>query len=274
MKIKKDLLNFLIRLLTGFFYVLLIVFSIENGEKIFRIIMMILSFFCLFEFLIISGTNIILIKISSLFFILSILIDILMIKKGLNSYIVCFIPYSIIFFVIQLFSDKYSHKEKIAQVSHLTLGLVYIIIPFYLASYIYTTVYCGKNLILGIFILIWTHDSLSYLIGKKWGKTKIAVSISPNKSIEGFLGGLFFCLILGFFLFRIWGKKYWFILSFVIPILSTIGDFVESIIKRSYNVKNSSVWLPGHGGFLDRLDSFIFVIPIISTIVIGILYFF
>ncbi|ACY40245.1 phosphatidate cytidylyltransferase [Blattabacterium sp. (Blattella germanica) str. Bge] len=269
MKKKKDS-NFLMRFFTGFIYVVLIVFSIQKGEKMFRIVMMMLSFFCLFEFLIISGTNTILIKIASLFFLFSIFMDIF-IKKGLIPYIICFVPYSIIFFVIQLFSKKYSHKEKITQISHLIFGLVYIIMPFCLASYIYT-IHHGRQLILGIFILIWTNDSLSYLIGKKWGKRKIALSISPKKSVEGFIGGLFFCLILGFFLYEIWGKKYWLILSFMVPIFSTIGDLVESTIKRSYNVKNSGIWFPGHGGFLDRLDSFIFVIPIIATIITSVVY--
>ncbi|WP_185869442.1 phosphatidate cytidylyltransferase [Blattabacterium cuenoti] len=269
---KKKKLDFLIRFLSGFIYIILIVFSIENGEKTFRILMMILSFFCLFEFLIILKTDIFLIKITSLFYIFSIFMDIF-IKNGLILYIICFIPFSTFFFIIQLFS-KYSHKEKIKQVSHLIFGLVYIIIPFYLASYIYTIISYGKELILGTFILIWTNDTLSYIIGKKWGKKKIAITISPKKSIEGFLGGIFFCIISGFILYKIWNKKYWFILSFFIPIFSTIGDFIESIIKRSYNVKNSSILFPGHGGFLDRLDSFIIVIPIIATIVIGINYFY
>ncbi|WP_185870342.1 phosphatidate cytidylyltransferase [Blattabacterium cuenoti] len=267
---KEKYFDFLMRFFTGFIFIFLIVFSIERGEKFFRIVMMILSFLCLFEFLIISKTNTTLIKIVSLFFLFSILADIFM-KKGLILYIICFIPYSIIFFIIQLFSKTFSHEEKITQVSHLILGLVYIIVPFYLASYIYIIV--GKELVLGIFILIWTNDSLSYLIGKKWGKRKIAMSISPKKSIEGFIGGLFFCLISGIFLYNAWGKKYWLILSFVVPIFATIGDLVESTIKRSYSVKNSGIWFPGHGGFLDRLDSFIFVIPIIATAVASVHYY-
>lgn len=264
--------NFIIRSLTGFLYVIIILFSIEKGGKFFRIVMMLLSFICLFEYLVISKTEIYLIKTVSFFFIFSILID-LFIKKGLISYIICFIPYSAVFFIIQLFSKKYSNKEKIEQVSRLIFGLVYIIIPFYLANYIYTTLY-GKELILGTFILIWTNDSLSYMIGRKWGKRKIFISISPKKSIEGFVSGLFSCLILGFLFYNIWGEKYWFILSFIVPFFATIGDLVESTIKRSFCVKNSGIWFPGHGGFLDRLDSFIFVMPIITTIIISISYFF
>ncbi|WP_185857789.1 phosphatidate cytidylyltransferase [Blattabacterium cuenoti] len=271
---KKKNLDFLIRFFTGLIYVISIVFSIEKGEKTFRIVMMILSFFCLLEFLLISKINTYLIKITSLFFLFPIFIDLFFTKKGLIAYGVFFIPYSIIFLVIQLFSKKYSHKEKIIQASYLTFGLVYIVLPFYLASYMYTIVHHGKQLILGVFILIWTNDSLSYLIGKKWGKRRIAISISPKKSIEGIIGGLFFCIILGFFLYKIWEKKYWFILSFTVPIFSTIGDLVESIIKRSCNVKNSGIWFPGHGGFLDRLDSFIFVIPIIASVVTSIIYIF
>ncbi len=146
--------------------------------------------------------------------------------------------------------------------------------PFYLASYIYAMIHHGKQLILGVFILIWTNDSLSYLIGKKWGKRKIAISISPKKSIEGVIGGLFSSLILGFFLYKIWKEKYWFILALTVPIFSTIGDLVESTIKRSCSVKNSGIFFPGHGGFLDRLDSFIFVIPIIATVVASLVYIF
>ncbi|WP_185857148.1 phosphatidate cytidylyltransferase [Blattabacterium cuenoti] len=272
---KKKYLDFMIRFFTGLIYVVSIIFSIEKGEKTFRIVMMLLSFLCLFEFLLILKTSITLIKITSLFFLFSIFMDFFMEKeKGLIPYVICFIPYSIIFLIIQLFSNKYSHKEKIAQASHLIFGLVYIIMPFYLASYIYAIIHHGKQLILGVFILIWTNDSLSYLIGKKWGKRKIAISISPKKSIEGVIGGIFFCIILGFLLYKIWGNKYWFILSFTVPIFSTIGDLVESTIKRSFSVKNSGVWFPGHGGFLDRLDSFIFVIPIIATVVTSLVYIF
>ncbi|WP_341651523.1 phosphatidate cytidylyltransferase [Blattabacterium cuenoti] len=272
---KKKYLNFLIRIFTGLIYVILILFSIEKGEKTFRIVMMMLSFFCLFEFLLILKTNTTLIKITFLFFLFSILMDFFIKKeKGLILYVICFIPYSIIFLVIQFFYQKNSPKEKIVQISHLIFGLVYIIMPFYLASYIYAMIHNGKQLILGVFILIWTNDSLSYLIGKKWGRRKIAISISPKKSIEGVIGGLFFCLILGFFLSKIWKEKYWFILAITVPIFSTIGDLVESTIKRSCSVKNSGILFPGHGGFLDRLDSFIFVVPIIATVVASLVYIF
>ncbi|WP_185863646.1 phosphatidate cytidylyltransferase [Blattabacterium cuenoti] len=274
MENKKNL-DFLIRIFTGLIYIILILFSIEKGEKTFRIVMMMLSFFCLFEFLLILKTNTTLIKVSSLFFLFSILMDVFIKKeKGLILYVICFIPYSIIFLAFQLFYSKNSPKEKIVQISHLIFGLVYIIMPFYLASYIYAIIHHGKQLILGVFILIWTNDSLSYLIGKKWGKRKIAISISPKKSIEGVIGGLFFSLILGFFLSKIWKEKYWFILSIIVPIFSTIGDLVESTIKRSCSVKNSGIFFPGHGGFLDRLDSFIFVIPIIATVIASFVYIF
>ncbi|WP_185873685.1 phosphatidate cytidylyltransferase [Blattabacterium cuenoti] len=265
-KYKKNKKEFLIRFFYGLIYVFLILFSIEKGEKFFRVIMMFLSILCFIEFLIILKTNILLIKLSSFILLFSIILDIFM-SKGLYLYIICFIPYFIIFFTIQLFSIKYSNKEKYIQISNLIVGLVYIIIPFYLASYMYTKYNKGKELILGTFILIWINDTLSYLIGKKWGKRKISVSISPKKSIEGIIGGFFFSFIFGIFLYKIWIDKYWLIFSVIIPIFSTIGDLVESTIKRFCNVKNSGILFPGHGGFLDRLDSFIFVIPIIATII-------
>ncbi|WP_185850828.1 phosphatidate cytidylyltransferase [Blattabacterium cuenoti] len=265
-------MNFFIRFFTGFIYIFLILFSIEKGEKYFRILMMILSFFCLYEFLVISKTKSFFIKIISLFFLLSIFFDFFMeMKEETLPYVISFIFSPIFFLGIQIFYQKtLPKKENIMQISNLIFGLVYIVLPFFLTFYIYKTVNSGKNLILGIFILIWIHDTLSYLIGKKFGKRKIASFISPEKSLEGFFGGLFFCLIFGIFLYKIWDKKYWCFFSFIIPIFSTIGDLVESYIKRSYDVKNSGsgIWFPGHGGFLDRLDSLIFVIPIMFIIIL------
>lgn len=272
MNLKKNL-DLIIRFFTGVIYISIIIFSIENGIKVFRVIMMIISSFCLSELLLISNINFFFIKIIPLFFLPSIILDFLIIKNGFTIYIIFIIIYIITFFVTQLFSKKISNYKKLINISCLSFGIVYIIIPFYLSCYIYDNIIFGNKIILGTFILIWVNDSISYLIGKMWGEKKIAISISPNKSLEGCIGGLISCLILGVFFYKIWHMKYWILLSFVIPIFGTIGDLIESIIKRSHNVKNSGIFLPGHGGFLDRLDSFIFVIPVIF-IIMKIIYIF
>ncbi|WP_185877741.1 phosphatidate cytidylyltransferase [Blattabacterium cuenoti] len=269
--IKKKNLDFLIRIFSGIIHIIIIIFSIEKGDKLFRIMMMLFSFICLTEFLMISNTKIFLKKLVFLLFLIIIIVDIFFVKNGLILYIMGFFYYFLFFSIIQLF-NKSSYEEKMINIKNILFGLTYIVVPFFISCYIYSLY--GKKMILGIFILIWINDSLSYVVGKKWGKNKISISISPKKSIEGCFGGLLFCIIIGIVLSKIWEEKYWLFFSFIISIFGTIGDLIESTIKRSYGVKNSGIWFPGHGGFFDRLDSFIFVIPIIFVTLLGFYHFF
>tara|TARA_B100001059_G_scaffold162605_1_gene162133 strand:- start:1256 stop:1885 length:630 start_codon:yes stop_codon:yes gene_type:complete len=104
-------------------------------------------------------------------------------------------------------------------------------------------------------------DSFSYINGKFFGKHFIFKSISPKKTLEGYLGGILFTnliLILYFFFIKVGVKITEFIIILNLSIIfSIIGDLVESYFKRKNNIKDSSKYLPGHGGFFDRFDSFI-----------------
>jgi phosphatidate cytidylyltransferase len=118
----------------------------------------------------------------------------------------------------------------------------------------------------GIFILIWINDSFAYLIGSNFGRQKLFESVSPKKTVEGFLGGVFFSAIGSYFIFKCTNNlefSNWLIISVIISVFGTIGDLIESKYKRQANVKDSGNLMPGHGGLLDRLDSAIFVAPFI-----------
>ena len=122
----------------------------------------------------------------------------------------------------------------------------------------------AKYLIMGIFILIWVNDSFAYLVGKSVGRTKLCPSISPKKTVEGSLGGLVFTLLAAYFLARfepILTTSQWITLAAVIVLTGSLGDLLESKLKRHAGVKDSGAILPGHGGMLDRLDSLIFAAP-------------
>ena len=110
-----------------------------------------------------------------------------------------------------------------------------------------------------------SFDTFSYIIGSIYGKNKIFKFISPNKTYEGFIGGVFFSLILSLLFIYVANIKfdYYFILYIFIIIFSAFsGDIIESFFKRKNNLKDSSNLIPGHGGFLDRLDSYILsIIP-------------
>lgn len=116
-----------------------------------------------------------------------------------------------------------------------------------------------------LFVLIWSSDSFAYFTGKFFGKHKMAPHISPKKTWEGFAGGVFFTLILGFFIEQNYSdlRGNWMIVGFLTSVFAPLGDLVESQLKRSFGVKDSGNIIPGHGGVLDRLDSFIICAPAI-----------
>ena len=128
----------------------------------------------------------------------------------------------------------------------------------------YTDNEFAKLLIMGVFILIWVNDSFAYLVGKSIGRTKLFPSISPKKTLEGYIGGLIFALAAAYLLAKYEGKltlNEWLILATVIVIMGALGDLLESKFKRLAGVKDSGAILPGHGGMLDRLDSLVFAAP-------------
>lgn len=116
-----------------------------------------------------------------------------------------------------------------------------------------------------LFILIWSSDSFAYFTGKFFGKHKMAPSISPKKTWEGFAGGVFFTLILGYFIETNYSdlRGNWIVVGFLVSVFAPLGDLVESQLKRNFDVKDSGNIIPGHGGVLDRLDSFIICAPVV-----------
>jgi len=120
--------------------------------------------------------------------------------------------------------------------------------------------------------LIWACDSLALLGGRQFGKSLLS-RISPNKTIEGSVIGFFSSLFFGvifIFLFNLPILKFIIIACFI-GAWSQVGDLHESLVKRQFKVKDSSNILPGHGGFYDRADSTMFVVPVVYFLVNGIL---
>ena len=168
----------------------------------------------------------------------------------------------------------YDNIQKISTSSKYLYLLGYIILPFIFI----TEISFGVNdynpkIIIGLFILIWTNDTFAYIVGKSIGRTKLFEKISPKKTIEGFLGGIVFAVLAGYLISKYYIKAnpqfsersilIWTSIAVIVGIVGTIGDLIESKFKRIAGVKDSGSIMPGHGGILDRLDSVIFVAPII-----------
>lgn len=116
-----------------------------------------------------------------------------------------------------------------------------------------------------LFLLIWSSDSFAFFTGKFFGKHKMAPAISPNKTWEGFAGGAILTLAMGYLINLNFPdlRGNWIIVGALVALFAPLGDLIESKLKRHFEVKDSGNIIPGHGGILDRLDSFIICAPIV-----------
>jgi len=146
-------------------------------------------------------------------------------------------------------------------------GIIYVLLPMFLLNLLAVDSRSDEVIrilpVLSIFLIIWSNDTFAYLIGKGFGKHKMAERISPKKTWEGFAGGFIFAVVCGIIIARITGESYvvYSCYGAVIAVCGTLGDLFESQIKRTLNVKDSGKMLPGHGGLLDRMDASLFAIP-------------
>jgi phosphatidate cytidylyltransferase len=123
----------------------------------------------------------------------------------------------------------------------------------------------GGDLLLFLFALLWVGDSAAMFGGKAFGKHKLAPTVSPNKTVEGFICGIIGAIVIGVIMY-FWklsslGLVHVLLISIGCSIFGQLGDLVESMWKRSRGIKDSSALIPGHGGILDRFDSLLFAAP-------------
>lgn len=263
--------NFTKRLIFGVIYVILIVISTTTNNYIFYSLFAIFMLFSIYEFQRMIDLKS---KASYLFGISMFLSTILKFTHNYSLQIagnILFIISILIIFTSFISTLLDSKRNGVTYLGKFTLTILYAIFPFILIIKIpeINAVYNTK-MILGVFILIWTSDTFAYLIGRKFGKTKLFERISPKKTIEGFIGGIFFTFIAAYIVslyFTNTSLLQWIIISIIISIFGVIGDLVESMFKRQANIKDSSNLIPGHGGFLDRLDSIIFSAPFIYAFI-------
>lgn len=146
-------------------------------------------------------------------------------------------------------------------------GLVYLALPLALLNtYVLKSDIHPLGLLIGLIVLIWTSDTGAYLVGSRVGKSKLFPSVSPNKTWEGAVGAAFSALIMSLVISRIFDEfsvLFWLGSGIIVWLIGMYGDLVESSLKRRHAIKDTGNFLPGHGGFLDRFDSFIFVIPFV-----------
>ncbi len=157
------------------------------------------------------------------------------------------------------------------------MGWVYVALPMSLiSSYAFIPGEYSFWLPISFFAMLWVNDSGAYAVGRAIGRTKLFEKVSPKKTWEGFIGGLVATVACGFVFAQLeivsadlvlMTTNHWIVLAIIISVFGTIGDLVESHLKRTANVKDSGVLIPGHGGVLDRFDGYLLAMPMAYTYV-------
>lgn len=174
------------------------------------------------------------------------------------------IPVLLTLFIGELYRNK---KTPFQNIAITLLGVLYVALPFVLLHNIaFFNGGYSSALVLGPLLMLWANDSGAYAFGRWLGKHKLFERISPNKTWEGFFGGAFTASLAGVILhyihpdMELWK---WAALGALVAVSATYGDLFESLLKRSLNIKDSGTVIPGHGGFLDRFDGLLIIIPFI-----------
>ncbi len=152
-------------------------------------------------------------------------------------------------------------------ISKQVLCIIYIPVPLSLLIFIKELDH-GTFWILWLLIVVFANDTGAFYTGTHFGKRALAPNISPNKTIEGSLGGMAFAMVIGFVFSQIFFNDLYLsffniLTSFILAIAGQIGDLFESAMKRASGVKDSGRILPGHGGMLDRIDGLLLAIPVL-----------
>jgi len=263
--------NLLTRTLAGSVYVALIVVGIVLHSAVFLALFSLIVAFCLWEFygLLNKQKKI---RIQPWFNCLGgvvLFVATFLYAQNIFDYRIfaVYLLYVVIVLIVELYEKQ---PDPLTHAAYLFFGQLYIALPFSLLNFIVFTPVISENahyfpavLALALFVFIWINDTGAYLIGSKFGKHRLLERISPLKSWEGFIGGLVFTVatafIFNYFIPNI-PIYHWIGLAIAVVIFATLGDLIESLIKRTLSVKDSGTAIPGHGGFLDRFDSFLLAV--------------
>ncbi len=262
------------RLFTGIFFVVLMLGGLYAGRYSFVLLFAIVTALCLWEFLnmvldrytqrdyvrIIIGMGLGLVP-----FIISTVVQLDLAQNrevfiSLSAFLAS--PFLFTAFLYELYTNS---NNPFLNIAFMMLGMIYIGVPFALLDFIaFDGEYFYADTVFGLLLLSWSNDTGAYAVGSLIGKTPLFPRISPKKTWEGTIGGLAITFLISFLLSKYLPELdfvHWLALAAIVSVFGTLGDLVESMLKRSMQVKDSGGLLPGHGGFLDRFDGFIFMLP-------------
>ncbi|HWD87074.1 MAG TPA: phosphatidate cytidylyltransferase [Mucilaginibacter sp.] len=260
------------RAITGFFFVIVMLASVLLGNYVFDVFYLLLSLWCLFEFYgLIKESGAAPSRFLGLIngLVIYVIAALICVSDNdppmFNTFLIAVPTIAAIFF-----QELYTKSETpFINIAYTILGLIFVIAPF---CFFHALGYLGVfhqfnfHFPLAFLIMLWANDTGAYLSGMALGRTKLFERHSPKKTWEGFIGGVLIsagaAYVISFFYADInWIE--WILMAVLIGVFGTMGDLVESMLKRSLNIKDSGGILPGHGGLLDRFDGLFLSVPIV-----------
>lgn len=262
--------NLATRSLTAVFFVIIMVGSALLGQTVFSVLLFSITILSLNEFISIVSND----KVQPALWPTIVAGGITYVAFATNAMgivsaqgLLAVLPVVFLLFVIELWRNK---KNPFTNVAMSLLGITYIAVPFGLLMYLFDPLVLSGPLhygvVLGFLLIIWLNDTGAYFVGSLIGKNKLFERISPGKTWEGSIGGLIFALLTAWglsLIFRQLDVLHWMTLALVIITFGTLGDLVESMLKRSLGIKDSGTIMPGHGGLLDRFDAVLLSAPFV-----------
>ena len=256
------------RAITAFFFTIVMLGSIFLGSYVFSAFYLVLSLATLLEFFkLIKSAGIrphrnIAVVAATLIFLMTAGYHYLQFE---TKYLLLMVPLIFSVFISELYKKN---KIPFANISYTFVGFIYVTVPFclfYSLGFMVNSEY-NFHIPLSFLLMLWASDTGAYLFGSKFGRTRLFERHSPKKSWEGFFGGMFTSVVVSYLLsifFKDMNPFYWAGMAVLIVSFGTLGDLVESMLKRSLNAKDSGSILPGHGGFLDRFDGLLLGAPVV-----------
>jgi phosphatidate cytidylyltransferase len=180
-----------------------------------------------------------------------------------------FLVFPIVVLIYLIYLYKKTELKPFRGIAFTFLGIIYVAIPFSLLNVIaFSNGTYAYELILGSLLILWSNDTGAYFAGVRYGRRKLFERVSPKKSWEGSLGGFILAMGMAYTISHFTNVLMpwqWFCVGVIIVICGTYGDLVESLFKRSIEIKDSGRLIPGHGGFLDRFDGLLLSAPFITA---------
>lgn len=259
------------RAITALFFVIVVLASIVLNAYLFAAFFVVLSACCLYEFYrIVAGAHD---KPDSL---LGVSLGVL--TFGLYAgyqlgdlspnFLFGIVPLATVVFITALYKKRLD--KPFASIAYTFLGVIYVVLPFLaFFSLGFLSGTYDYRLPLGFMLILWGNDTGAYLVGRFLGRRRLFERISPKKTWEGLIGGILLALVVSLILghyFTALNVWQWTGMALFVSIFGTFGDLVESMLKRSQQVKDSGAVLPGHGGLLDRFDGLLLAAPAVLAL--------